>query len=88
MPIYVQIPTLGGDIKANGYDHYFVADSFSFAIEAEMKECGAPAGARDAILSGETTALEPIYRAPEPADSEAGGTAEIDFVEVAGADGF
>ena len=40
--IYVMIPNLPGDVTSAGYDKgkWFVADSFSFGVEREMKESG------------------------------------------------
>ena len=39
-PIYVQIPTVPGDVKTESTSarSYFIADSFSFAVERDMKE--------------------------------------------------
>ena len=38
MAIYVKIPSVGGDVQVDGYKDCFVADSFSFGVEREMKE--------------------------------------------------
>lgn len=46
--IYVQIPGIPGDTKGpDGVDSWFVADSFSFGVEREMKESGEKGGTED-----------------------------------------
>ncbi len=44
--ILVKIQTIQGDVTTQGYDDdgYFVADSFSFGVEREMKESGEKGG--------------------------------------------
>jgi len=46
--IYVLIPGVGGDHKGpDGTQEWFVADSFSFGVEREMKESGEKGGTED-----------------------------------------
>ena len=47
--IFVRIPGVPGDVKADGYDQgtAFTADSFSFGVEREMKESGEKGGTAD-----------------------------------------
>ena len=45
--IYVKIPSLPGDVTAAGNSGWFVADSFSFGVEREMKESGEKGGTED-----------------------------------------
>jgi len=47
MAIYVKIPGVGGDVQVEGYEECFVADSFSFGVEREMKESGEKGGTAD-----------------------------------------
>lgn len=65
---------------------YFVADSFSFGVEREMKESGEKGGTADINIGvGELqevkgSAIDQLLAE----DDESTGIAEIDFVEVAG----
>ena len=46
--IYVKIPGVGGDVLGpDGERDWFVADSFSFGVEREMKESGEKGGTAD-----------------------------------------
>ena len=45
--IYVKIPGLKGDVAAASGGEWFVADSFSFGVEREMKESGEKGGTED-----------------------------------------
>ena len=45
--ILVLIPGVAGESDVPGYDGWFVADSFSFGIEREMKESGEKGGTAD-----------------------------------------
>jgi type VI protein secretion system component Hcp len=47
MAIYVRIPHVGGDVKVGEFTDCFVADSFSFGVEREMKESGEKGGTED-----------------------------------------
>lgn len=46
--ILVKMPGIGGDVKGpDGESDWFVADSFSFGVEREMKESGEKGGTED-----------------------------------------
>lgn len=45
--ILVKIPGAYGASGVSGYDEWFVADSFSFGVEREMKESGEKGGTQD-----------------------------------------
>ena len=45
--IYVKIPGLNGELAAGTKGDWFVADSFSFGVEREMKESGEKGGTAD-----------------------------------------
>jgi len=46
--IFVKIPTIPGDVRGpDGENDWFVADSFSFGVEREMKESGEKGGTQD-----------------------------------------
>ena len=45
--ILVLIPGVAGDSGVPGYEGWFVADSFSFGVEREMKESGEKGGTAD-----------------------------------------
>lgn len=49
MPIFVRIEGIPGDVKTEGYRNgeWFVADSFSFGVERELKESGEKGGTQD-----------------------------------------
>ena len=97
MAIYVKIPGVPGDVKAEGYDDktWFVADSFSFGVEREMKESGEKGGTEDINIGvgelQECTISKSMDRASAQLcqlaiNGNSCGTAEIEFVEVAGND--
>ena len=74
------------DAPADVQDAYFVADSFSFGVEREMKESGEKGGTAD-INIGVGELQEVQGAAVDQLLADAGdpvGVAEIDFVEVAG----
>lgn len=93
--IYVKIPGIPGDVTASGYDDgkWFVADSFSFGVEREMKESGEKGGTADINIGiGELQEVS-ISKSMDSATASLAqfalngnscGTAEIDFVEVGG----
>ena len=97
--IYVKIPGVPGDatIDVPGYDDgtWFVADSFSFGVEREMKESGEKAGTADINIGiGELQPVS-ISKSMDSASAKLAqfaingnslGTAEIDFVEIGGSD--
>jgi type VI protein secretion system component Hcp len=94
--IFVMIPGMGDDaVQTASYDNkkWFVADSFSFGIEREMKESGEKGGTVDVNIGvGEmqecTISKSMDWASPMLAqfavNGNSPGTAEIDFVEVAG----
>jgi type VI secretion system secreted protein Hcp len=45
--ILVRVPGVKGDAKIPGFEGWFVADSFSFGVEREMKESGEKGGTAD-----------------------------------------
>lgn len=93
MAIYVLIPNVGGDVQVKGYEKCFVADSFSFGIEREMKESGEKGGTEDINIgvgelqectiskSMDTTSTRLAQYA---INGNSLGKAEIFFVEVGG----
>jgi type VI secretion system secreted protein Hcp len=95
MPIFVKIKGLKGDVTTEGYDKgdFFVADSFSFGVEREMKESGEKGGTEDINIGiGELQECT-ISKSMDSASAKLAqfaingnscGTAEIHFVEVAG----
>ena len=95
--IFVRIPGVSGDVDTAEYDHsdYFVADSFSFGVEREMKESGEKGGTTDMNIGiGELQECT-ISKSMDSASMDLAQlaisgnsckTAEIDFVEVGGGD--
>lgn len=96
--IFVKIPGIKGDpsIKVKGYDtgDWFVADSFSFGVDREMEESGEKGGNADINIGvgelQECTISKSMNRASAKLaqfaiNGNSIGTAEIHFVEVAGA---
>lgn len=82
-------------VETQGYDHgeWFVADSFSFGVEREMKESGEKGGTADINIGigelQECTISKSMDRASMhlaqfAINGNSPGDAEIDFVEVAG----
>ena len=97
MAIYVKIPGVPGDVKADGYDtgEWFIADSFSFGVEREMKESGEKGGTEDINIGVGELQECTISKSMDSASAKlcqlaingnSAGTAEIEFVEVAGGD--
>jgi type VI secretion system secreted protein Hcp len=93
MAIYVMIPSVGGDVKVPGYEKCFVADSFSFGVEREMKESGEKGGTADINIGvgelQECTISKSMDRASTTLaqfaiNGNSCDIAEIHFVEVAG----
>jgi len=94
--IFVKIPGMGdSSITTKGYDDgkWFVADSFSFGVEREMKESGEKGGTQDINIGvGElqecTISKSMDWSSPKLAqfaiNGNSCGVAEIDFVEIAG----
>ena len=97
MAIYVKIPGINGDVTAAGYDDkkWFVADSFSFGVEREMKESGEKGGTADINIGVGELQECTISKSMDEASAKLAQfaingnsceTAEIDFVEIAGDD--
>lgn len=94
--IFVCIPGMGDDsVTTDSYDNgkWFIADSFSFGVEREMKESGEKGGTGDINIGvGElqecTVSKSMDWASPLLAqfaiNGNSPGTCEIDFVEVAG----
>ncbi len=93
--ILVQIKDVPGDVTIKGYDDgsWFVADSFSFGVEREMKESGEKGGTQDINIGvgelQECTISKSMDRASTMLSQYAINgnsleTATIDFVEVGG----
>ena len=92
--IYVHIPGVGGDIVQgpDGSREWFLADSFSFGVEREMKESGEKGGTQDINIGvGElqectiTKSMDSASPklAQAAADGKTLGTCEICFAEQA-----
>jgi type VI secretion system secreted protein Hcp len=99
--ILVHIEGVNGDATITGYSSpppggttgWFVADSFSFGVEREMKESGEKGGTEDLNIGvgelQECTITKSMDRASAKLaqfaiNGNSCGTAVIDFVEVAG----
>ena len=95
MTILVKIETVTGDATTEGYEGkgYFVADSFSFGVEREMKESGEKGGTEDinigigelqeCTISKSMDSASP-YLAQAAINGNSLGCCEIDFMEVGG----
>jgi type VI secretion system secreted protein Hcp len=93
--ILVKIPYAGGDVTVEGYNDgkWFVADSFSFGVEREMKESGEKGGTEDINIGvgelQECTISKSMDRASAllaqfAINGNSLGEAEIHFVEIGG----
>jgi type VI secretion system secreted protein Hcp len=94
--IFVKIPGMGdSSVKTAGYDNgdWFVADSFSFGVEREMKESGEKGGTEDINIGVGELQECTISKSLDMAsgnlaqfaiNGNSAGAAEIDFVETAG----
>lgn len=95
--IFIQIEALrgSGDAQVRGYDDgtWFIADSFSFGVEREMKESGEKGGTEDINIGvgelQECTISKSMDRsstklAQFAINGNSPGPALIDFVEVSG----
>jgi type VI protein secretion system component Hcp len=96
MAIYVWIDNVPGDVTTEGYAGCFVADSFSFGVEREMKESGEKGGTEDINIGvgelQECTVSKSMDRASAKLaqfaiNGNSLGTAKIYFVEVGGGGG-
>jgi len=95
--IYVKIPNIPGDstIDTPGYDDgkWFIADSFSFGVEREIKESGEKGGTEDinigvgelqpVSISKSMDSASPLL-AQFAINGNSAGSAEINFVELDG----
>ncbi|MGL4511468.1 MAG: type VI secretion system tube protein Hcp [Lacipirellulaceae bacterium] len=102
MPIYVKLGSISGDasIQTKGYEvgadgkaKWFIAESFNFGVEREMKESGDKGGTEDINIGigslNECSVSKSIdFASPLLAqyavNGNSPGDAEINFVEVAG----
>ena len=95
--IFVKIPGVPGDttIETEGYNDgtWFRADDFSFGVERELKESGEKGGTADINIGVGELQECTISKSMDAAtgalaqfaiNGNSPGTAEIDFVEVAG----
>jgi type VI secretion system secreted protein Hcp len=97
--IFVKIPNIGDDsIKIEAYSggEWFIADSFSFGVEREMKESGEKGGTADINIGVGELQECTISKSMDMASMDlcqfaingnSPGIAEINFVEVAGGGG-
>lgn len=96
--IFVKIPGMGdSSIRTEGYNtgEWFVADSFSFGVEREMKESGEKGGTEDINIGvgelqectiSKSMDMSSAQLAQFAINGNSPGQAEIDFVEI-GSDG-
>src|ERR1043165_4246056 len=93
MAIYVKIPGVGGDVQVDGYKDCFVADSFSFGVEREMKESGEKGGTQDINIGvgelqecsiSKSVDVTSTKLAQFAINGNSLGSARIDFVEIGG----
>ncbi|MGL4512210.1 MAG: type VI secretion system tube protein Hcp [Lacipirellulaceae bacterium] len=97
MPIYVKLGSIPGDdsVSTEGYDtgEWFIADSFSFGVEREMKESGEKGGTEDINIGvgelqectiSKSMDWSSTSLAQYAISGNSAGDAEINFVEVAG----
>jgi type VI protein secretion system component Hcp len=93
MAIYVRIKDVKGDVQVDRFKDCFVADSFSFGVEREMKESGEKGGTEDINIGvGELQECN-ISKSMDQAsgllaqfaiNGNSLGTAHIYFAEVGG----
>lgn len=92
MPIFVRIEGVSGDAGPKDFDNWFVADSFSFAVEREMKESGEKGGTADLNIGigelqectiSKSMDLASAKLAQFAINGNSAGTADIVFVEFA-----
>lgn len=93
--IFVHIPHMGDNsIKTAGYNNgkWFIADSFNFGVEREMKESGEKGGTADINIGvgelqecniSKSMDMCSMALAQYAINGNSPGMAEIDFVEVA-----
>lgn len=96
--IFVKIPGVGDkNVTFEGYHDgtWFVADSFSFGVERELKESGSKSGTEDINIGvgelqectiSKSMDMASVALAQFAINGSSPGQAQIDFVEVAGGD--
>jgi type VI secretion system secreted protein Hcp len=93
MAIYVRIKNVPGDVTVEPYTDCFVADSFSFGVEREMKESGEKGGTEDINIGVGELQECTISKSMDKASGKLAQfaingnsleTAQIYFVEVGG----
>jgi type VI protein secretion system component Hcp len=93
MAIYVHINGVPGDVTVELYKDCFVADSFSFGVEREMKESGEKGGTEDINIGVGELQECTISKSMDACSAQLAqfaingnslGTAKIYFVEVGG----
>jgi type VI secretion system secreted protein Hcp len=95
MAILVKIIGIAGDAELGrwGGGKYFIADSFSFGVEREMKESGEKGGTEDINIGigelqectiSKSMYIASAYLAQAAINGNSLGTAEIHFIETAG----
>jgi len=94
MAIAIKIPGIKGDCKLDGFsDEWFMADSFSFGVERELKESGEKGGTKDVNIGvgelqecsiSKSMDAASAYLAQASIQGNALGDCEICFIEVAG----
>jgi type VI secretion system secreted protein Hcp len=94
--IFVKIPNMGDkSVRTAGYDtgEWFIADSFSFGVEREMKESGEKGGTEDINIGvgelqectiSKSLDMASMDLAQFAINGNSAGTAEIHFVETKG----
>lgn len=98
MPILVKIPRVTGDATIEGYNDgtWFVADSFSFGVERELKESGEKGGTADINIGvgelqectiSKSLNATSVALAQFATNGNSAGTVEIDFVAPSGSEG-
>jgi type VI secretion system secreted protein Hcp len=96
--ILVKIKGVVGDVTLQGYatKEWFVADSFTFGVEREMKESGEKGGTEDMNIGvgelqecaiSKSMDIASTTLAQFAINGKGLGTATIDFVEIGGDDG-
>jgi type VI protein secretion system component Hcp len=96
--ILVHINGVKGDVKLKGYDgkDFFVADSFGFGVEREMKESGEKGGTEDMNIGvgelqectiSKSMDMASTTLAQFAINGKSLGSATIDFVEIFGEEG-
>ena len=96
MAIFVLIPNVVGDVTVPGYEKCFVASSFSFGVERDMRESGEKGGTEDINIGVGTLQECTVSKSLDSTSSllaqfaingNSLGTTEIFFVELGGSGG-